>query len=346
MNLIIFDVFPIDNDVLPHHNRCYHIGYDDMSQHFLLSSAARTLSLAKVMRLSDEAAWEQFKAIRWASTEGAPVCPRCGCLTIYSLSDNRRFKCAACGHKFSVTSGTIFASRKLPIRDILAAIAIFVNAAKGHSALQLSRDLDVQYKTAFVLSHKIREALSAEPINAVAAGEVEIDGAYFGGHIRPENRKEDRPDRRLASNQNGKRKVVMIMRERGGRALPFVVRSEAAGAEIVSRRVAPGSTIFADEASCYDGLHAKFLTKRINHSEAYSTPEACTNWAESFFARMRRAEMGTFHHIAGPYLNAYAGEMAWRENNRRVSNGEQYLDVVGLTLSHPVSRVWKGYWQR
>ena len=90
----------------------------------------------------------------------------------------------------------------------------------------------------------IREALSAEPVDVVAAGEVEIDGAYFGGHIRPENRKEDRPDRRLARNQNGKRQVVMVMvmRERGGRALPFVVRSEAVGAEVVVRRVAPGST--------------------------------------------------------------------------------------------------------
>ena len=61
---------------------------------------------------------------------------------------------------------------------------------------------------------------------------------------------------------------------------------------------------------------------------------------------MRRAEIGTFHHIAGKYLGAYANEMAWRENNRRVSNGEQYLDVTALTLAHPVSRVWKGYWQR
>ncbi len=93
--------------------------------------------------------------LRTASRYG----PRCGCLTIYRLNDNRRFKCAACLHKFSVTSGTIFASRKLPLRDILAAIAIFVNGAKGYAALQLSRDLDVQYKTAFVMSHKLREAL-------------------------------------------------------------------------------------------------------------------------------------------------------------------------------------------
>ena len=89
------------------------------------------------------------------------------------------FKCKACQHQFSVTSGTIFASRKLPVRDYLLAIAIFVNGAKGHSALQLSRDLDCQYKTAFVMAHKVREALAAELDDATMHGEVEVDGAVF-----------------------------------------------------------------------------------------------------------------------------------------------------------------------
>ena len=78
----------------------------------------------------------------------------------YNITSRRRFKCVACHHQFSVTSGTIFASRKLSFTDLLAAIVIFVNGAKGVSALQVSRDLDVQYKTAFVLSHKLREAMA------------------------------------------------------------------------------------------------------------------------------------------------------------------------------------------
>ena len=67
---------------------------------------------------------------------------------------------------------------------------------------------------------------------------------------------------------------------------------------------------------------------------------------ESFFSRLRRAEIGMHHHIAGSYLNAYAAEMGWRETNRRKSNGEQYLAMADAALSHPVSRQWKGYWQR
>ena len=315
-------------------------------QHFLLSTAARTLSLAKVLRMSDDEAFDTFKAIRWASTEGDPFCPRCGCVKIYQLNDNRRFKCAACLHKFSVTSGTIFASRKMDLRNILAAIAIFVNGAKGHSALQLSRDLDVQYKTAFVLFHKLREALAAEQNANEISGEVEIDGAYFGGYVKPANRKEDRVDRRRAMHQTGKRQVVVVMRERNGQTLPFVTKTEVEGVSRITATVRPGSVIYADEAAHWDVLEARFLTKRINHAEAYSTPEACTNMAESFFSRIRRAEIGTHHHIAGRYLGAYASEMAWREDHRRVSNGEQYLAVTAAALGHPVSRQWKGYWQR
>jgi transposase-like protein len=301
--------------------------------------------LAKVLRQSDEEAFATFKAIRWAKNDGEPFCPKCGCVALYTISTRKLWKCKACGAQFSVTSGTIFASRKLPIRDILAAIAIFVNGAKGHSALQLSRDLDVQYKTAFVMSHKIREALGAD-LAGTLSGEVEVDGAYFGGYVKPANHKADRIDRRTAMNQTGKRQVVVIMRERNGRALPFVVKNEGAAVPTIIERVVPGSTLFADEANSWNMLHAKFLTKRINHSECYWTPEACTNGAESFFSRLRRSEIGTHHHIAGPYLSFYAGEMAWRENNRRVSNGEQYLAMVGVALAHPVSRQWKGYWQR
>jgi transposase-like protein len=317
-----------------------------MAQHFLLSRAARTLSLAKVARLSDEEAHDAFRMIRWCDTGGEPVCPRCGCLEHSFITTRKLWKCKGCAHQFSVTSGTIFASRKLPIRDYLLAIAIFVNGAKGHSALQLSRDLDVQYKTAFVMAHKIREAMAAESRESTVSGEVEVDGAYFGGHVRPANWKENRRDRRLAVNQSGKRRVVVVMRERGGQTLPFVFRSEDQALATIGQRVTVGSTIHADEAAGWDALHARYLTKRINHSEAYSDGEACTNQAESFFSRIRRAEIGIHHHIAGPYLAAYAGEMAWREDRRRVSNGEQYLLVTAAALSHPVSRQWKGYWQR
>lgn len=105
-------------------------------QHFLLSAKARTLSLKTVFRMSEEQAYRTFCDIRWADTDGDAVCPRCGCVEVYNISTRRKFKCVACHHQFSVTSGTIFASRKMSFGDLLAAIAIFVNGAKGIAALQ------------------------------------------------------------------------------------------------------------------------------------------------------------------------------------------------------------------
>ncbi len=136
------------------------------------------------------------------------------------------------------------------------------------------------------------------------------------------------------------------MRERGGRTLPFVFRLEEEAVPTIRERVATGTTVYADEAPGWDALHPRFDTKRINHSIAFSDDGACTNQAESYFARLRRAEWGQHHHISGKYLGAYASEMAWREDTRRQANGALHTLATGAALGHPVSRVWKGYWQR
>jgi transposase-like protein len=315
-------------------------------QHFLLSAAARTLSLKAVFRMGEDKAYETFRAMRWADTDGDAVCPRCGCTETYDIATRRRFKCVACHHQFSVTSGTIFASRKMSFTDLLAAIVIFVNGAKGIAALQLSRDLDCQYKTAFVLTHKLREAMAREQAGRQLNGVVEIDGAYFGGYVKPENQRADRKDLRLKLNQSGKRQCVVIMRERNGKSLPFIVRNEGDAVPYVRDHVGTLATIHADEGTGWDALHAGWDTKRVNHSVSFYDEGACTNQAESYFSRLRRMEVGTHHHIAGPYLNAYAQEASWREDNRRVDNGKQTAMVLDAALAAKVSRKWAGYWQR
>jgi transposase-like protein len=316
-----------------------------MSQHFLLTAKARSLSLGGIMRMSDDEAHARFEAIRFASNGGAAFCPGCECTKVYTYRARKIWKCAACGKQFSVTSGTIFSSRKLPIRDYLAAICIFINAVKGISALQLGRDLDVQYKTAFVMAHKIREAIGADRNQMILTGTVEVDGAYFGGKTKQENVKANRTDRRTAEVQAAKQSVV-VARERGGKTFTIVAGSEAAAVPAIRARIQPGSVVHADEAAGWDRLHAHYEMHRINHSVAYSLDGACTNQAESYFSRLRRAEVGQHHHISGLYLAAYAGEMAWKEDNRRQPNGTLHTVATGAALAHPVSRVWAGYWQR
>jgi hypothetical protein len=237
----------------------------------------------------------------------------------------------------------------LPLRSYLAAVAIFCNEVKGKNALALSRDLGLSYKSAFVLAHKLREAM-AEELRGRQIGDdapvAEIDGAYFGGHIRPANEAKDRVDRRKAENQTGKRKVVVVIRERGGETLPGVFNAEGQALSWIKSRVAKGTVLHADESPSWNDLHARFKMKRIDHQTAYSLDGACTNLAESYFSRLRRGEMGHHHHISGPYLLRYAQESAWREDNRRVSNGQQVRRVAGLALGRGKSVDFSGYWQR
>ncbi len=318
-----------------------------MAQHFLLSAASRTLSLRAIYKAGEDAAYQTFCEMRWPETSGEAVCPRCSHDETYRITTRRKFKCKACAHQFSVTSGTIFASRKMDFVDLLAAICIMVNASKGVSMIQLSRDLDCQYKTAFVLAHKLREAMAREvQTGVVLEGHVEVDGAYFGGHIRPENAKADRKDRRLKENQTGKRRVVVVMRERTGRTLPHVTRTEGEGVALVNENVDRMATISADEASHWDLLHAGWNVERVNHSEIYSDHGKHTNMAESYFSRLRRMVDGQHHGVSPQYLHQYANHAAWMEDNRRTDNGTLAHTLVSNAMGARVSRNWKGYWQR
>jgi transposase-like protein len=326
-----------------------------MSQHFLLTSAARTLSLASVMRMSDAEAEQTFVKLRWADNDGKAFCPHCGCLIVYSCrrpNGAPRWRCKACRKDFSVTSGTLFHAHKLPLKAYLLAIAIFCNEVKGKSMLAMSRDLGVQYKTSFVLAHKVREAMASEVRTQPIGGEgkrAEIDGGYFGGYVKPANRRENRRDRRLRQHQSGKRKVVVVIRERDGRTLPGVFHSEVEALTFIRRQVPRGTELYADEAGAWNTLHARYTLHRINHEEAYSLGgeyEINTNAAESFFSRMRRGEFGHHHHIAGPYLIRFAQESAWREDHRKDPNGSQANRVVSLAMRSKPSVDLCGYWQR
>jgi transposase-like protein len=227
-----------------------------MTQHFLLSRPAKTLSLAQVFRMLDTEAEAMFRKVRWPETDGAPVCPHCGGLNAYECRRPNgllRFRCRACRGDFTITSGTLFAFHKLPLRGYLAAIAIFCNEVKGKSALAISRDLGLSYKAAFVLLHKLREAMAEEMKGRKLGGDgkvAEIDGGYFGGYVKPANHRENRRDRRLACNQNGKRKAVVIIRERNGRSLPAVFRTE--GQALASQKIGGNVEVLTDLMACPD----------------------------------------------------------------------------------------------
>ena len=119
-----------------------------MSLHFLLKAEARTRSLVEVLGMSDDDAFTLFRRVRWGDVDEV-VCPHCGLVHRHYFRPTRKiWRCAGCQEDFSVTSGTIFAFHKLPLRLYLAAAILFTNAVKGISALQVGRDLGVSHKNA------------------------------------------------------------------------------------------------------------------------------------------------------------------------------------------------------
>ena len=322
-----------------------------MSQHFLLSAAARSLSAGKVMRMSDRGAENVFARLRWPTTDGKPVCPDCGCPTCYDCRRGAypRWRCKACGCDFSVTSGTLFAWHKLPLKTYLLSIVVFCNEVKGKSMLALSRDLGVQYKTAFVLAHKLREAMASALRGLTIGGEgkvAEIDGAYFGGHVRPENLAADRIDRRLAENQSGKRQVVVVMRERDGRTFPQVSPSEAAAVSLIRPRIAKGTVFTPMRArpgiSCTPNSRCNGSTIKRDTASTAPAPIA----QNSFFTRIAAGNSGIIIISRKSISSAMP----------RKQLGEKILAASATAIRSMVLSDWQwalrpsvdlcGYWQR
>ncbi len=316
-----------------------------MTQNFLLSSKARTLSPLKIACLSDSELHSLLCQIRWKSEENV-VCPKCGVQHIaYRITSRNQWRYKHCNHTFSVTSGTIFANRKLPIQTYLYAIALFVNAVKGISACQLSRDLNVQYKTAFTLS-----------------GEIHIDSTYVHSAPRPKNKKNERIDRRLKANANPNKRSILVMRNRYSEAetaqnphligakktLTFQILSENTQVvnKLATTYIKAGSRIHADENSAYDELMVRYDLHRVNHQKEYRSDEGITNnLAESYFSRFKRMIIGTHHKISNKYLDNYANECAYREDNRRVDNLSLFNSTLEQCLATDNATDWQGYWQ-
>lgn len=251
----------------------------------------------------------------------------------------------------------------MPIQTYLFAIGLFVNATKGISACQLSRDLQVKYQTAFVLSHKIRESLQAQQAIFPHSGEVHIDGTYIHSANRPANKKADRVDRRLKENANSNKRALLVMRERYSQAetaqnpyfvgakktLTFPIMSENAATvgKLAGAYIQPNTRIHADENAAYDDLMIRYDLQRVNHQLEYRSDSGVTNnLAESYFARFKRLYYGQIHKLDNRYLDLYGNEIAYREDTRRQNNLIIFTDVVAKCLqTSNEGRDWISYKQ-
>jgi transposase-like protein len=248
--------------------------------------ASAMLTLNQVSVLSEDKARETIERILWPN---GPVCAHCGAVeNVTRLQGEAHrpgvFQCNNCHEQFTVTVGTIFEDSHLPLRKWLMAFALLCSAKKGISALQLQRELDIgSYRTAWHLAHRIRHAMSKEPLAELLKGTVEVDETYVGGKPRPGAG--EKPKR----GRGTKKTPVVALVEREGRVrahrIEHVDAATLKGA--IRENVDRKSRIMTDDWHSYNGIETEFEGGHevVTHSAGeYARGEAYTNTAESFFA--------------------------------------------------------------
>jgi transposase-like protein len=265
-----------------------------------------------------------------------PLCPHCGSTKWYLIvgkpesknpTPKGTYKCAACRKKFTVRIGTVYEDSPLPLRKWLMAIHLMTSSKKGISSHQLARELKVTIKTAWFLSHRIRQAMEEGPSGELLSGTVEVDETYVGGKPR----KGTGPHKR---GRGTDKTPVMVLVEKNGRArtqrLDRITAKELKGA--VRANVCPSARINTDELPSYKGLDMDFKGGHgvVCHSrdEYVNGFGDHTNTAESFFALLKRGHYGIFHSLSKQHLHRYCEEFSFRWNYRKVTDGERMVAAI------------------
>jgi transposase-like protein len=280
---------------------------------------------------TQESCIEYLEKKRW---NNEPHCPYCGSTNTNHLKKQLRHHCNGCRKSFSVTVGTIFHDTRLPLQKWFLAIALILNARKGISSLQLSRDLELPYKTAWSMTHRIRKAMKSD--NGLLSGIVEMDETYIGGKPRKENKKnKDDDDKGSPRGRATKKECVVGMIERGGKVKAGKVSKNELKAKDLQEMVrqnldVQNSVLMTDEYKGYLGMNKVVKHFKINHSKEYARGQIHTNSIESFWAIVKRGMFGQFHWVSKKYLSRYMDEFCWRFNNR--DSESNFDDLVGNML--------------
>jgi transposase-like protein len=279
----------------------------------------------------DDAAREHLEAIRWPN---GPVCPHCGGTERNSRLNGASHRpgllfCGDCREQFTVTVGAVFERSKVPLHKWVYASHLMAASKKGVSSKQLERVLGVTYKTAWFMSHRLREAMNIEPSGMLGGGggPVEVDETFWG------NKGKQKPG---ARSYHHTMKVVSLV-ERGGEKRSFHVPnvSPTTLRPILNAQIAKKARLMTDEAGVYTKIGRDFDSHEVvNHSaKEYSRGDVTTNSAESSFALLKRGLVGTFHSVSEQHLQRYATEFDFRWNTRQ-SLGFNDADRAALVLKN------------
>ena len=257
---------------------------------------------------SEDACREYLEELRWP---GKLACLRCGSTSVSRIHTRDQLDCNSCRYRFSVTTGTIFHDTHLPLWKWFLAVYTIIESKKGVSSNQLKRELGVSYKTAWYLSHRIRNAMAqAREDNKPFDGIIEMDETFVGGKTEGKGR-----------GYKGNKALVVGVVQGGGEIVLRVAddRTRKTLHEIVLRQTDPkAKAIFTDEWPAYRGIgDADTRHETVNHSQdEYVRGEVRINSAKNVWSLLKRSIIGAFHHVSVKHLDAYLDELEWRFSNR------------------------------
>ncbi|MGA9852445.1 MAG: IS1595 family transposase [Gammaproteobacteria bacterium] len=276
---------------------------------------------------SPEAARKHLERQVWPD---GPVCPHCGALGDHYKLEGKTtrpglYKCKDCREPFTVTVGTIFERSKVPLNKWLLAVYLLCSSKKGISSHQIHRTLGVTYKTAWFMTHRIREAMKDTGTDklggAGTSGIVEADETYYG------KSKSNRKGEKLAPKQ----KIVALV-ERNGRVRAFHVPSVTVHTlkPILEQQIEASARLMTDSAGMYEEIGKSFQShETVNHTvKEYARGDVTTNTVEGYFGILKRGIHGIYQHVSPEHLNRYVGEFSFRYNNRKVTDSERANNAV------------------
>lgn len=299
---------------------------------------------------SEEAAFAHLEKMIW---RGVPVCVHCGGfdrITKVKANPEKRirlglYRCGQCKLQFTVKVGTVFEHARMPLHKMLQAVYLMTSSKKGVSAHQLHRMLEVTYKTAWFLAHRIREAMRSGDLTSFGAngGIVEVDETFIG-HDTTTKPKGEKKGRGYAH----KHKVLSLVDRDTGRQRSMVVESLKAAdlTPILRANIAAEAVVMTDEASQYRSLGTMFAGHGFTRRGAgqyvdYDNPMIHTNTIEGAFSIFKRGMKGVYQHCAKKHLHRYVAEFEFRYTHRErtgfndVERSEQALrGIVGKRITY------------
>jgi transposase-like protein len=282
---------------------------------------------------TEETARAFFEAVRWP--KGA-ICPHCACMNAYKVGKNLRslkhsrpglWYCRECKDQFTVTEGTVMERSHIPLNKWLMAIYLLTGSKKGMSAHQLHRELDLSYKAAFFMAHRIRYAMTQEPIKSKLGGIVEVDETWVGGKERGKGRR--------GKTRETKKQIVVSLVQRGGEARSYHVKKVTADQlrGLIRKHVPAEGTVFTDSWSGYNAVDEDIEThETVNHAQGeYARGIVNTNTVEGYFSILKRGVYGVYHHVSENHFHRYLAEFDYRYTRRKATDGERAIEAIKMT---------------